>query len=368
MAAQILHPTAENIAFLGERLRCGAVVAMPTETVYGLAANVWDEFALAKVFEVKERPKFDPLICHISDGWLGNSNAGSPSSVSKLVNLVDTGLLNKELLGTQQYADAEALAQHFWPGPLTLVLPKSEKITDLATSGLPTLGIRAPRHPIAQSLITAAGVPLCAPSANRFGRISPTSAQDVFEELGDRIDWILDGGACEIGLESTVVGFDKNGPRILRCGGVPKEKLEAALGKPVPHTPLAIVGSGQLASPGMLASHYAPRKKLVLLPRPFHLMMFKELAALKLENASLGLLFCFGQSKIEPSMFAQGNHVSVTTSLSPSGDIVEAARNLFRELRRLDADERTTHLLAEPPPTTQGLGAAILDRLLRAAS
>jgi L-threonylcarbamoyladenylate synthase len=367
MAAKVLEPTIENIAFLGERLRAGEVVAMPTETVYGLAANVWDESALAKVFSVKERPRFDPLICHVAQGCLGSTNGSPHSAASALAKLIDMGLLNEEPLREGNYADAERLAQQFWPGPLTLVLPKSSRVSDLATSGLATLGVRAPRHPVAQALIAAAGVPLCAPSANRFGRISPTSAQDVCDELGDRIDWILDGGTCEIGLESTVVGFDEHGPRILRRGGVSKEELESTIGKAVHYAPLTTIGSGQLASPGMLASHYAPRKKLFLLPKPLHAMSAAELEAIVPAGARIGLL-CFGDEDAQFGNLSHGSRVELTSVLSPAGDIAEAARNLFRELRRLDVDERTTHLVAEPPPNTEGLGAAILDRLQRAAS
>lgn len=367
MPATILAPTRDNIAFLGERLRAGELVAMPTETVYGLAASVWDEAALAKVFAVKERPRFDPLICHVAPDattdWLGY--------------LVELGLIAESVLTDNHFKAARTLAEQFWPGPLTLVLPKTARVTDLATSGLETLAIRVPQHPSAQALIRAAGVPLCAPSANRFGRISPTSAEDVYEELGDRIDWILDGGRCEIGLESTVVGFDDHGPRILRRGGVSQEAIGAVLGHEVPYAPLTELGSGQLASPGMLASHYAPRKKLLLLPEPIETIAearLREAVQAFPAEARIGVLLISGKeaarqqqlAKLQ-SCFVSGQQIADEACLSQANHDLEAAQNLFRMLRQLDCNEQTTHLLASPPDSQQGLRSAILDRLQRAS-
>lgn len=367
MTAKILAPTSENIALLGERLRAGELVAMPTETVYGLAASVWHESALAQVFAVKERPRFDPLICHV---------AAPSRSTDWLAYLVEQNLVDARVLTNDQFTPARTLAEKFWPGPLTLVLPKTSRVSDLATSGLETLAVRVPRHRTAQALIRAAGAPLCAPSANRFGRISPTCAQDVADELGDRIDWILDGGRCEVGLESTVVAFEES-PRILRRGGVSQEEIEAALGHEVSYAPLAKLGSGQLASPGMLASHYAPRKKLLLLPKPFAQLETHELVV-AIEtlppSARLGLLLYEGnvqqgrtawKDRLRGSDFEHA--LTAVAILSPAGDESEAAKHLFRALRELDANETTSHLIVEPPAKNTGLSAAIFDRLQRAA-
>ncbi len=370
MTAQILPPTPPNIALLGERLRSGEIVAMPTETVYGLAASVWNESALAKVFAAKERPKFDPLICHVA------APRDASEKVQWLKLLAELELIDQKTLTEDRYQDAERLAEKFWPGPLTLVLPKTAKVSDLATSGLDTLAIRVPRHPIAQALLHAAGEPLCAPSANLFGRISPTCARDVADELGDRITWILDGGRCEVGLESTVVAFEDE-PRILRRGGVSQEMLEAALGKSVAYAPLTSMGSGTLPSPGMLASHYAPRKKLILLPRPLIEMHAGDLrvplSSLP-KTARIGLLMCKGEEQAARNLWetlARGGEFSASlatvATLSPTGNDAEAAKYLFHVLRELDANEATTHLIAEPPASSLGLAAAILDRLERAA-
>jgi L-threonylcarbamoyladenylate synthase len=371
MPAQILSPAPENIAFLGERLRAGALVAMPTETVYGLAANLWNESALTEVFAVKERPKFDPLICHI---WPPNNQNRPLGWIERLVGL---GLVDSPTLGESRYASVQELAENFWPGPLTLVLPKAARVPDLATSGLDTLAIRVPRHPAALALLEAAKVPLCAPSANRFGRISPTTAQDVFDELGDRIEFILDGGPCEIGLESTVLAFEDSGPRILRRGGVSQEELSSFLDRRVEYAPLSELGSGQLSSPGMLASHYAPRKKLHLLRSPLSEITsteFSEVLALLPSGAQVGLL---AQRGTEDSVRRSWDQLTKTASISPalavaaslsvSGSDYEAANRLFRTLRALDASPQTTHLIAERPAKAEGLAAAILDRLERAA-
>lgn len=368
MTAKILKPTPENIALLGERLRTGELVAMPTETVYGLAANLFDEGALARVFSVKERPRFDPLICHIASS---ERRAGQ----GWLERLAEMGLIDGEAAQEGRYTDAEKLAERFWPGPLTLVLPKASGVSDLATSGLSTLAVRSPRHEAAQALLKAAGVPLCAPSANRFGRISPTSAEDVLEELGDRIEWILDGGACPVGLESTVVGFEE-APVILRRGAATQEEIASVLGRPIEHRRLGEMGSGRVAAPGMLASHYAPRKKLFLISRPISRLTATDLAKVGIPSgAKLGLLVWRGEGEDEAQRWGQlarEGSVNATAetvaSLSKSGDAAEAARGLFAALRRLDADSRTTHLVAEPPPSEEGLAGAILDRLQRAAS
>ncbi len=220
-------------------LRAGGVVAFPTETVYGLGAAVFNEKAVARIFEVKRRPFFDPLIVHISKpGQLGMLVEGGLSrTVCRLMEL-------------------------FWPGPLTIVLPRKGSVPDIVTSGLPTVAVRMPRHPLALELIEAAGVPLAAPSANLFGRPSPTTAGHVVEQLAGGIDCVLDGGPCPVGVESTIVSFAGGSPVLLRPGGVPVEDIEAVTGR----LEMAAVRRGEaVAAPGMLAVHYAPRTPLRLL-------------------------------------------------------------------------------------------------------
>lgn len=305
-------------------LRDGKLVAFPTETVYGLGANALDERAVARVFEVKGRPRFDPLIVHLADaGWL-------PKLVRELP------------------AAARQLIDRFWPGPLTLVLPKTPAVPDLVTAGCETVAVRMPDHPVAQALLRAADLPVAAPSANLFGRISPTTAEHVREQLGDCVDLILDGGPCRVGVESTVVQLDVDGITLLRPGGTTLEALEATIGPVRVSTGLA---RGDLAaglvSPGTLLQHYAPRTPLVVMP---------DAAAIE-SNGRLGLLAF--QRPVDPSRFA------AVEVLSPDGDLCEAAARFFAALRRLDAAGLEL-IVAEPFPE-EGLGRALNDRLRRAA-
>ncbi len=363
--AQILNPTPENIRNAAELLRSGEVVGMPTETVYGLAGSVFDEAALARIFAVKERPTFDPLIVHL---------AAEVLKVEPLSALAELELVNVAQLSPLARSRATALMRAFWPGPLTIVLPKTARVPDLATSGLGTVGLRSPRHPVAQALILAAGVPLAAPSANRFGRISPTTAQHVQTELGDRISLVLEGGPCEVGLESTVVTVLGEGQLILlRPGAVSREALEQASGstveiakKPYAHT------LGQelaMSAPGMLESHYAPARPLTMLPCPVRELELETAHRLVRHCGSrIGLLLQAGNSDELGHKFAQLTDRKVhALSLSPSGDLTEAARNLFSTLRSLD-DSGASHLFAEPCPGLTGLAHAIADRLTRAAA
>ncbi|MCJ2544245.1 L-threonylcarbamoyladenylate synthase, partial [Thermostichus vulcanus] len=253
---EILSPSPEHLALAAEALRQGQLVAMPTETVYGLAGHGLDGAAVAQIFAVKERPHFNPLILHLApgipletlQGWLLDLSEFTPTAWERLGSLVNT----------------------FWPGPLTLVLPKSTGVPDLVSSGLPTVALRVPAHPVAQALLQAVQLPLAAPSANRFGRISPTSAQAVYAELSGRIPYILDGGNCSVGLESTVLKLSPEGiPMLLRPGGIPVETLEAHLGVRIPlaaDSAKAAVHFQARESPGQLRSHYAPNKPLLLLP------------------------------------------------------------------------------------------------------
>lgn len=315
-----LAPDAAGIARAAELLARGVLVAFPTETVYGLGADATDARAVAAIFAAKDRPRFNPLIVHLP----------AREAAEALVELPEAG---------------RRLAAAFWPGPLTLVAPlrAGAGIAELATAGLPTLAVRVPAHPLALALLRAVGRPIAAPSANPSGRVSPTTAGHVLDGLGGRIAAVLDGGPCAVGLESTIVGFGggaaDNTPALLRPGGLPAEAIEAALGAAL-GAPLASPGAG-ISAPGQLASHYAPSAGLRLnaeAPRPGELW--------------LGFGRCPG----------------ATLNLSPTGDLHEAAANLFAHLRALDAAARPGQAIAVAPVPDRGLGRAINDRLARAAA
>jgi L-threonylcarbamoyladenylate synthase len=295
----------------------GETVAIPTETVYGLAANGFDPQAIGKIFEAKNRPSFDPLILHIA-------------SVDRL-----------EKVAEEVPEMAKKLAKAFWPGPLTLILKKKSLVPDLATSGMDTVGIRIPRHPMTLDLLESLDFPLAAPSANPFGYISPTSADHVYRQMSGKIPYVLDGGPSIIGLESTIVDISSGSPRILRKGGIPIEQIERVIGK----VEVNEQSSSNPRAPGMLESHYAPRVPLLL----------GNINELVEENPGkefrvLGFASTYGHEGY---------------ALSPSGDLNEAAQNLFSYMRRLDS-EKIDVIFAEPVPE-QGLGRAINDRLRRAA-
>jgi L-threonylcarbamoyladenylate synthase len=314
----VTHPaTTEAIAQAAALLRSGQLVAFPTETVYGLGADATNARAVAAIFEAKGRPRFNPLIVHIP-------SLDAASTVGRLT------VIGREL------------ATAFWPGPLTLVLKKAAhyRVADLATAGLDTIALRIPAHPIGQALLSAAGVPIAAPSANRSGHVSSTTAAHVEADLGDKVAMILDGGATPVGLESTVVDVTGDTPVILRLGGIAREDIARVLGRGV-----AVAGDQNVApsSPGMLARHYAPATRLRLDARD-----------VRDGEALLG----FGKDL--------PRHSGPTTNLSPSGDLVEAAANLFAALRMLDAAGATA--IAVMPIPAYGLGEAINDRLRRAAT
>ena len=309
-------------------LRDGGLVGMPTETVYGLAASARDASAIAAVFATKERPLFDPLIAHFT-GAAGPMHALEQSALVDFAGFDRKGL---EVL--------VSLATHGWPGPLTLVLPRTASVPDLATAGLPTVAVRMPDHPVAAALIAAAG-PLVAPSANRFGRISPTRAEHVVAELGDRVALVLDGGACTVGLESTIVEVSGDGSlTLMRPGGTPVAAIEAWGGRPV--TPWA----GRVAAPGQLPSHYAPQTRVILYSG----------------EVPAGLPPRVGILRMSPGV----GSFAAETVLSATGDLTEIARNLFAGLRELDSTGCDV-ILAELPGSDAGLGHAIRDRLLLAA-
>mgnify|MGYP001773061700 CR=1 FL=1 len=309
----------ENIKLAGSIIKKGGLVAFPTETVYGLGADALNPYAVAKIFEVKKRPKFDPLIVHISKiQWL-----------EKLTKKIDER--------------AFKLIEKFWPGPLTLVLPKSEIVPDIVTAGLPSVAIRMPSHPVALALIENAETPISAPSANPFGYISPTTAEHVEKQLGDKIDLILDGGKCPIGVESTVLSLLEE-PTILRPGGLPIEEIEKVIGKVKIQTK-----AEKILSPGQLQTHYSPRTPVKIFSS------IDELFGKNLENAGI-LLFKKHDFEIK------SKHVEI---LSENGDLIEAASNLFLALHRLD-EAGVDVIYAQEVPEV-GLGIAIMDRLRKAA-
>jgi len=309
----------ENIKLAGSIIKKGGLVAFPTETVYGLGADALNPYAVAKIFEVKNRPKFDPLIVHISKfNWL-----------EKLTEKIDEQALK--------------LIEKFWPGPLTLVLPKSEIVPDIVTAGLKSVAIRMPSHPVALALIDSAETPISAPSANPFGYISPTTADHVEKQLGDKIDLILDGGKCPIGVESTVLSL-LDEPTILRPGGLPIEEIEKVIGKVKIQTK-----SEKILSPGQLQTHYSPRTPVKIFSS------IEEILDKRIENAGI-LLF----KKYDFEVKAK--HVEI---LSEKGDLVEAASNLFSALHRLD-EAGVDVIYAQEVPEV-GLGIAIMDRLRKAS-
>jgi len=321
-ANNVVLPSPEAISRAVELLRQGQVVGLPTETVYGLAGDGLNPAALARIFEVKQRPLFDPLILHLPDA-------------DRAFDLAE-----------KVPASARELARRFWPGPLTLVLSKKEIVPDLATSGLPNVALRVPAHPVAQALLRAFGGPLAAPSANRFGRISPTDAQAVRTELGDAVPLILDGGPCAVGLESTVLFLAEDQPLLLRAGGIPLEEIEAVVG-PVQHaTPV----DDRPQAPGQLKHHYAPRKPLRLIANEKQIPSQADIGWLAVGTQNVGAPF-----------------LGVVENISPDGDLREAAANFFRALRSLDDDPRVNEIYAVQLPST-GLGLAINERLERASS
>jgi L-threonylcarbamoyladenylate synthase len=300
----------------------GGLVAFATETVYGLGANAYDPRAVAKIFEAKGRPRFDPLIVHLGDpSWL--------SQVASAVSPV-----------------AQRLIDAFWPGPLTLVMPKTNRVPDLVTAGLSTVGVRMPAHPPALALLRRATVPIAAPSANLFGHVSPTTAQHVAEQLGSRVDYILDGGACAVGVESTIIDVSGRQPTLLRPGGLAIEKLETQIG-PIALPDLTPAENEPQLSPGRLSRHYATRTPLVI----------AEGNESSPSGRRAGLLTLIA----DPG----DTHYAAVEVLSPRGDLAEAAANLFAAMRRLDAAS-LDRIVARLVPET-GLGRAINDRLRRAA-
>ncbi len=318
----ILPAGAAAVAAAARSLSQGGLVAFPTETVYGLGADATNPAAIARLYQAKGRPAFNPLIAHVGD-----------IAAARQIARFD--------------GPALALAEAFWPGPLTLVLPKADgcAVADLATAGLDTVAIRIPAHPVARDILQAFGRPVAAPSANLSGHVSPTTAAHVASDLAGRIDLIIDGGAVAVGVESTIVGCFEQ-PMLLRPGGLPRRDIERVLGQPLLQPPADTDrDSGQPLAPGMLASHYAPRAKV-------------RLRADSIEPGEALLAFGLGAiSGIDGA--------AAVMNLSARGDLAEAAANLFGHLRALDAGGART--IAVMPIPDEGLGEAINDRLRRAA-
>jgi len=300
----------------------GDLVAVPTETVYGLAADATNGEAVARIYEAKGRPSFNPLISHVASRAMADSQ----------------GLFNE---------NATKLAEAFWPGPLTLVVPKrrSSPISDLATAGLETVALRVPAGPVMRFLAEKTGRPLAAPSANRSGRISPTRAEDAVADLERSLSFVVDAGPCSVGIESTIVGLTDGVPRLLRPGGIARENIEKVLGSPL-EGPSAGARADAPQAPGMLSSHYAPNARMILNAK---------------EAAPGEALLSFG-----PTPLPGAEEAAAEVNLSPSGDLTEAAANLFGAMRTLDASGAGTIRVQFIP--SLGLGEAINDRLLRAAA
>jgi len=316
----LVKATETNIRKAASIIKDGGIVAFPTETVYGLGANGFDSIAVAKIFEAKNRPSFNPLILHIcSVNQLNEIAYAEDPAIKKLVN-------------------------KFWPGPLTLVLKKKEKVPAIVTAGSSTVAVRMPMNKIALQLIEFSGVPIAAPSANKFSAISPTTAKHVAKQLGKKVDLILDGGPTKIGIESTIVKFEDNEWQLLRYGGLPTEEIEQYTGK------LIIKGKiGKPEAPGQLPFHYAPAKPVKFID---------ETSPEELLNKKIACLFFSRKNK--------NLRCNYSKVLSPNNNLAEAAANLFSFLYELEALEVDLILVEKPP--LNGLGLAIMDRLQKAVN
>lgn len=331
----------ENIVFAANIIKGGGLVAFPTETVYGLGANALDKIAVAKIFEVKNRPDFDPLIVHIS---------------------------KKEDIYTYAKGitkDVEKLVDAFWPGPLTIVLPKKEVIPDIVTAGLPTVALRMPQNSIALKLIDYAGVPIAAPSANPFGYISPTSAFQVAEMLNQKIDCILDGGKCRFGLESTVIAFENDQIFLLRPGALELEKIEKIINKPV-----KFYEKEKIISPGQLDKHYSPHKKTVLIYPVFsgdsidYQKTFDKIKNLeeKIDLKDVFLILPSRDFELDEKYLEKFGKVDY---FADNFDLKIIASNLFEKLYLADKSEQK--VIAIVGVEAKGLGISIMNRLQKAA-
>ncbi|MEW6502705.1 MAG: L-threonylcarbamoyladenylate synthase [Chloroflexota bacterium] len=338
-----LHPDPAIIHKAAQIIHTGGLVAFPTETVYGLGANALDSHAVQRIFLAKGRPANDPLIVHIQNkDWLESIVRNFPPQTEALVN-------------------------HFWPGPLTLIFPRKEIIPPNVTAGGENVAVRAPSHPVAQALLAACGVPIAAPSANRFGHTSPTQAKHVLEDLGGRIDLVLDGGDCSIGLESTVLDLTQDPPVILRPGGIPREEIERIIGKVLLATKSPEMEE-VLPSPGLLQRHYSPNSTLILVENTsgnrasaIKVMLDFVLKAQKEVQKPIGIL-----TVNEETHHYESFHQLEVISLGSVNNLQEIGRNLFAGLRTLE--QAGVEVILTTDFGEEGLGLAIRDRLRRAAS
>jgi L-threonylcarbamoyladenylate synthase len=332
------HPDLHLIRHAAQALREGKLVAFPTETVYGLGANALDAAAVARIFAAKGRPADDPLIVHLAEtSWL-------PRVANEIPRV------------------AWQLVEAFWPGPLTLILPKRLEIPDLVTAGKGTVAVRVPAHPVAFSLIREAGVPVAAPSANLFGHTSPTRAAHVLADLGERIPYLLDGGETHIGVESTVLDLTSPVPTILRPGGATREQIREVLGEAVALRGAA-AAVGPQVSPGLLSQHYSPRAELIYLQKSDREEALKDLVQITQkavrDGRDVGILL------VEEDMHALRDLPVQIASLGTEEDLWQAAHRLYAGMRKLD--EQHVDLILARDLGDQGPGLALRDRLRRAA-
>ena len=336
---RVLGTDATSIQIAARCLRDGGLVAFPTETVYGLGVHALDPVAVKRLFEAKGRPSNDPLIVHVS------------------------GLDAAASLTTHLPPDAAALADRFWPGPLTMVIPRASSVPREVTAGLETVAVRVPSHPVARALLAEAGVPVAAPSANLFSRPSPTTATHVLEDLNGRIDFVIDGGPTDVGVESTVIDLSTTPPRLLRPGGTTIEAIRAVLPSLIDGR--ALIGDDEAAaSPGLLSRHYSPRTRMVLVsgnPSQIQSAVHKRLKDAASTGQRAGVLATREQAR------ALGQSAAVVVDLGTELDTDAVARRLYAALREID--QLNLDLVVAPLPTrTDGLWTAIADRLQRAAT
>jgi L-threonylcarbamoyladenylate synthase len=358
METQVFSAAPESIRKVADLLKNGEVVALPTETVYGLAGNALSPASVLKIFAAKERPSFDPLIVHVSDRSL-------QSSEGMLQPLVNQKIISADVLQWSCRPEIEKAMTHFWPGPLTFILPRGSMIPDEVTSGQNTVGLRCPDHKLFQAVLANLDFPLAAPSANRFGRISPTQAKHVVQELDGRIAGILDGGTCSVGVESTIIRIeDPLKVTLLRPGKIGAAELEAHFKTKLQvQSTLGEQNQAQVA-PGMLDEHYAPRKPLILIPASF-----------ENENETLAILAKYPESDRHAYLamntlpkFIQSRKHAVMKTLSDENSLEEMAQRLFATLRELDHHSNVEMIFCDlPTDAKSGLALAIRDRLKRAS-
>lgn len=356
---QILKPSVKSVQLVAAALKKNQVAALPTETVYGLAGNGLSKVAINKIFEAKGRPKTDPLILHLPIRY--------KKQKSILLALCKAGLVNKKVLKWESRSSVEKLLKKYWPGPLTVVLPKGAKVPLLATSGHPSVALRMPAHPWFQKVLAKVSFPLAAPSANRFGKISPTEAFHVMAELKDRIPLILDGGPCKIGVESTIIKLEEDHAELLRPGKISAKDVTQYLPVQVKSKPTYAEESTSVVAPGLLDNHYAPTKRMW-----FALNEAPPEVEVKSLGQNVGVLN-LSKEPLNPShVINQAKNIRLTLHLQNS--LEQIAKELFRSLRALDEEPSIDAILViSPKPSAEeleknkGLYDAILDRLSRAS-